>query len=183
MGPPGGAELITFAVPVGSRFAMRLLRGDSKAIAGTVYGTIVVLSLLTAGAAAYADDLWRLVVITGAGMIVLWAAHVYAQGLGESVEIGRRLGIGEIAAIGRRESSILLAAVLPEAAIALGAVGVLAGRTALWIAFGLGVAALTAQAVRYAYLERLGRTGTAIAIGLNLVFGLTFVALKALLAH
>jgi hypothetical protein len=162
---------------------MRLLHGHTETIAGTVYGTIVVLSLLTAGAAAYTDDLWRLVVITACGMTVLWAAHVYAHGLGESVKSGRRLRIGEVAVIARRESSILLAAVLPEAAIALGALGVVAGRTALWIAFGFGVAALTVQAFRYAYLERLSPGGTALAIGLNLVFGLTFVALKVLLAH
>jgi hypothetical protein len=161
----------------------RLLGGHTERIAGTVYGTIVFLAMLTAGAAAYADDLWRLAVITAAGMIVLWAAHVYAHALGESVKAGRRLRVGEVAVIARRESSILLAAVLPEAAIGLGAVGLVAGRAALWIAFGLGVAALTVQAFRYAYLEQLGRTGTALAVGLNLLFGLTFVALKALLAH
>ena len=162
---------------------MRLLRGHIERIAGTVYGTIVALSLLTAGAAAYADDLWRLVVITAAGMIVLWAAHVYAHALGESVECGRRLRTDEVAAIARRESSILLAAVLPEAAIGLGALGLIGGWLALWLAFGVGVAALIVQAVRYAYLERLSRAGTAVAVGLNLVFGLTFVALKAVLAH
>ena len=166
-----------------STLAMRLLRGRSEAIAGTVYGTIVVLSLLTAGATAYADDLWRLVVITAAGMIVLWAAHVYAHALGESVQRGRRLRADEVAAIARRESSILLAAVLPEAAIGLGALGLVAGRIALWFAVGAGVAALLIQAVRYAYLERLSAAGTAVAVGLNLLFGLTFVALKALLAH
>ncbi len=125
---------------------MRLLRGHIERIAGTVYGTIVALSLLTAGAAAYADDLWRLVVITAAGMIVLWAAHVYAHALGESVKCGRRLRTDEVAAIARRESSILLAAVLPEAAIGLGALGLIGGRLALWLAFGVGVAALIVQA-------------------------------------
>jgi hypothetical protein len=99
----------------------RLLRGHRETIAGTVDGTIVVLSLLTAGAAAYSDDLWRLVVITAAGMVVLWAAHVYAHGLGESVKSGRRLQGHEVAAIARRESSIVLASILPIAAIALGA--------------------------------------------------------------
>jgi hypothetical protein len=161
----------------------RLLRGHRETIAGTVYGTIVVLSLLTAGAAAYSDDLWRLVVITAAGMIVLWAAHVYAHGLGESVKIGRRLRGHEVAAIARRESSILLASILPIATIALGALGAVPGPTALWIAFALGVAALTVQAFRYAHLERLSPAGTALAIALNLVFGLIFVALKAFLAH
>ena len=177
MEPPGASSAS------GSGFATRLLNLHTETIAGTVYGTIVVLSLLTAGAAAYADDLWRLAVITAAAMIVLWAAHVYAHGLGESAEAGRRLRTHEIAGIARRESSILLAAVLPEAAIGLGALGLVAGPTALWLAVGAGVAALVAQAVRYAYLERLSWVGTALTVGLNLLFGLTFVALKVLLAH
>jgi len=37
--------------------------------------------------------------------------------------------------------------------------------------------------VRYAYLERLSRTRTILAVALNLAFGLAFVGLKALLVH
>lgn len=87
-----------------------------------------------------------------------------------------------MAAIARRESSILLA-ILPVASIALGALGLVSGRTALWIAFVPGVTALTAQAFRYAYLEQLSPAGAALAVAFNLVFGLIFVKLKAFLAH
>jgi hypothetical protein len=161
----------------------RLLHGHTETIAGTVYGTIVVLSMLTAGAASYEEDPWRLVAIMVSGTVVLWAAHVYSHGLGESVRARRRLAAGEVAAIARREGSILLAAVLPVAAVTLGAAGVLSESFALWLALGAGVAALTAQALRYAHLERLSRVGTATAVAVNLVFGLMFVALKALLVH
>ena len=161
----------------------RLLHGSTETIAGTVYGTIVVLSMLTAGAAGYEDDPWQLVAIVVSGTVVLWAAHVYAHGLGESVRARRRLDARELQLIAFREDSILLAAVLPVAAIALGAAGVFSERFALWLAVGLGVAALTVQALRYARLERLSGVGTATAIAVNLTFGLVFVALKALLAH
>jgi hypothetical protein len=161
----------------------RLLGGHRETIAGTVYGTIVVLSLLTGGAAAYKDDLWRLIAITGASTVVLWAAHVYSHGLGESVRAERRLSGLEITTIARRESSILLAAVLPECAVALGAVGLIRGAAALWIALGLGIATLTIQALRYAYLERLSRLGAMLAVALNLVFGAVFVVVKVVLAH
>ena len=161
----------------------RLLLGHSETIAGTVYGTIVVLALLSAGAVAYRDDLWRLVALTALSTTVLWAAHVYSHGLGESIKRGRRLTAAEIVAIGGRESAILLAAVLPLAAIALGALGVLRAETALWAALGLGIAALTVQALRYAYLEDLSRTGVLLTIALNLTFGLLFVGAKAWLAH
>jgi heme/copper-type cytochrome/quinol oxidase subunit 4 len=161
----------------------RLLHGHTETIAGTVYGTIVVLSMLTAGTASYEEDPWRLVAIMVTGTVVLWAAHVYSHGLGESVRARRRLAAHELATIARREGSILLAAVLPVAAVALGAAGVLSESFALWLAIGLGVAALTVQALRYAHLERLTRVGTATAVAVNLGFGLMFVALKALLVH
>jgi hypothetical protein len=161
----------------------RLLHGHTETIASTVYGTIVVLSMLTAGAVSYRDDPWRLVAVVVSGTVVLWAAHVYSHGLGESVRARRRLAAHEILVIAGRESAILLAAVLPVAAIVLGAAGLLPEGFALWLALGVGVAALAAQALRYARLERLSRLATAAALAVNLAFGLVFVLLKALVAH
>ena len=77
----------------------------------------------------------------------------------------------------------MLAAVLPVAAIVLGAVGLVANRTALWLAVGLGAAALAAQGLRYARLERLSPTGTITTVAINLALGLVIVVLKALVAH
>jgi hypothetical protein len=160
-----------------------LIHGHSETIAGTVYGTVVVLSMVTAGAADYANDPWRLVAIVASGVIVLWAAHVYSHGLGESSKANRRLDAPEVAQIARREASILLAGVLPTAAITLGALDVVSARFAVWLALGAGVAALAVQGVRYARLESLSPAGTALAVAVNLVFGLIFVGLKVLLAH
>jgi hypothetical protein len=64
-------------------------------------------------------------------------------------------------AIARSEGSILLAAVLPLAAVTLGAAGVFSERLALWLALALGVAALTFQALRYARLEHMSPIETA----------------------
>jgi len=161
----------------------RLLHGHVETIAGTVYGTIIVLSMLTAGAADYESDPWRLVVIVSSGTIVLWAAHVYAHGLGESVKRHSRLTGHQALGIAGQDAAILLAAVLPIAAITLGAMGALSPNLALWLALGLGVAALAVQAIRYARLESLSAAGAAAAIAVNLALGLVFVGLKALLAH
>lgn len=161
----------------------RLIAGTRQTIAGTVYGTIVVLSVVTAGAKAFEHDPWGLAVIAAITTVVFWVAHVYSQGLGESLNVGRRLTTSELAAIARRESSILLAAVLLVAMLVLGAFGVFAVRTALWLAVGVGIAALAVQGVRYARLERLGRIGTIVTVGVNLALGLVIVVLKALLAH
>jgi hypothetical protein len=117
----------------------KLVLGSRERIAGTVYGTIVALASLTAGASANEHDLWQLDAILGVSVLVLWVAHVYAHGLGESLDSGRRLTAAELGAIARREFSIPLAAVLPMTAVALGALNVFRDRTALWVALGAGV--------------------------------------------
>lgn len=160
-----------------------LIIGTRQTIAGTVYGAIVVLSVVTAGAKAFEHHPWQLAAIAAVTVVVFWVAHVYAHGLDESLTIGHRLTTSELAAIARRESSILLAAVVPVAMIVLGAVGAFAVDTALWLAVGVGVATLAVQGVRYARLERLSRAGTIITVAVNLALGLAIALLKALLAH
>ena len=137
----------------------RLLFGSADRIAGTVYGTIVTMATVTAGASAEQTDAWRLAVIVGATVFVLWIAHVYSHALGESLELERRLDRAELAAVARRELSIPEAALAPVAALVLAALGVLGEQTAVWLALGIGVATLAIQGGRYATLEQLGRSG------------------------
>jgi hypothetical protein len=85
--------------------------------------------------------------------------------------------------LAHREASIVRAAVLPAAALLLGAFGLLADRTAVWLALGLGTAVLAGQAFVYARIERLGKLATLASVCANLVLGLTVVALEASLAH
>lgn len=157
--------------------------GTRERIAGAVYGTIVVLAALAAGASAYQSDLWRLGAIVSASVLILWIAHAYAHALGESLELGRRLTHTELMTIAEREVAIPLASVLPLIAIALGALGLVRERTAIWLALAIGVATLAVQGIRYARLERLSRIGTLVSVALNLGLGLLIVALKVLLAH
>jgi hypothetical protein len=161
----------------------RFLLGDGVRISGTVYGTIVVMSVLAAGAKAYRHQLWHLVVFGAVTVLVLWLAHVYSHGLGESLRVGRRLTMAELASICRREYSIVAAAVLPLVAVALGAAGVLEPPTSVQVALWIGVLALGAQGVRYVKLERLSRAAAVATIGLNLAIGLGLVALEVFLAH
>ena len=161
----------------------RLVFGSRRSIAGTVYGTIVVLAALSAGGKAFEHDLWHLVAIVVTTVLVLWIAHVYAHGLGESLQLGRRLDAAELGAVAGRELAIPLAAVAPTTILALGAVGLFRGSTAVWLADGICVATLAVQGLRYAALERLGRLGTLTSVALNLALGLTIVALKVVVAH
>ena len=161
----------------------RLLLGSAGTIAGTVYGTIVVMAAVTAGGPAFEDRPWRLIIVVAATAVVFWFAHVYADGLGESIALGRRLDLAELGAIARRELSILLAAILPILALGLGAFGVVGHAAAVWLALGVATASLAAQGARYAQLEKLSPGGTALSIAVNLGLGLAIVVLKVALSH
>ena len=163
--------------------AKHAIFGSAGKIAGTVYGTIVVMATVTAGSTGEHTDAWRLAAIVTVTVLVLWIAHVYSHGLAESIERSRRLDRAEFSDVARRELAIPLAAVVPVATLVLGALGVIGEQTAVWFALGFGVATLGVQGARYATIEQLGRTGTLASIALNLFLGLVVVGLKALLAH
>jgi hypothetical protein len=163
--------------------AKQLVFGSPGGIAGTVYGTIVVMATLTAGSHGEQTDAWRLAAYVAVTVLVLWIAHVYAHGMAESLERRRRLDRAELVSVARRELSIPAAALAPVAALALAAVGILGVQTAVWLALGIGVVTLGVQGARYAAVEQLDRTGTVRAVALNVFLGVVIVGLKALLAH
>jgi hypothetical protein len=140
------------------------------------------MAALTAGAEG-SSGLWQLTAIVATSVLVIWVAHVYAHGLGESIQLGRRLDAAELAAIARRELAIPLAAVAPIAALVLGALGFVRDSRAIWLAVLIGLATLMLQGARYAGVEQLSRTGTLVSIGINTLLGLVIVALKAAVAH
>jgi hypothetical protein len=160
----------------------RLLVGGTSNIGGTVYGTVLALAALMAGAA---EDLrpQKLALVVATTATVIWVAHVYAEGLGESIERGHRVDRRELTGIARRELPILAAAALPTLVLLLGAVGLIKESTDIWLAFGAGLAALAAQGARYARAEGFGPAGTIAAIALNLALGGFVVVLKVLIAH
>jgi hypothetical protein len=162
----------------------RFLFGSAQGIAGSVYGTIVVMGAITAGAAAHGEpDPWRLATISASTVLVLWLAHVYSHALGETINAGRRLDRTELIDVMRRELPIPLAAVGPVFALTLGAAGVMRDTTAIWLAMGIGLATLGVQGLRYAGVEGFTRTGTVVAVAVNLSLGLVIVGLKAALTH
>jgi hypothetical protein len=163
--------------------AKHLLFGSAGSIAGTVYGTIVVMATVAAGSRGEDTDTGGLAVIAGVTVLVLWIAHVYSHTLAESLERRRRLDRAELGAVARRELAIPLAAVVPIAALVLGALGVLAEQTSVWVALGIGATALAVQGARYATAEQLGRSGSLAVIALNVFLGLAIVSLEVLLAH
>jgi hypothetical protein len=152
-------------------------------LGGFIYGTIVVLAVVVAGAKAYPHDAARIAAVAVVTSVALWLAHVYAHALGHSASIGEHLSFAELKRIGRREGSIVEAAVPPLGALVLGGLGVLSPRTSIWLAVGLGLAVLVAQGVVFARVERLGPAATLAVVGANLGLGLVLVALKLAVSH
>lgn len=165
------------------KFLAQLVVGDRETISGTVYGTIIILAVIAAEARGYEGHMWQLAGVAFMTALVLWLAHVYAHGLGESVKEGRRLNRAELGAIARREYAIVLAAIPPVCAILAGSTRLIDEHSAYRLATALGIAALAFQGVRYASLERLGLPGTLLAVGLNLLFGLGIVLAEVWVAH
>jgi hypothetical protein len=160
----------------------RALVRTHREIAGTVYGTIVAMGAMAAGSHTQTDAA-RLAAAVAGTVFVLWIAHVYSHAVGETIALGRRLDRAELADVARRELPIPLAAVGPIAVLLLGAVGVFRERTAVLIAFGLALALLFVQGLRYARVERFSRAATAVSVVVNVSLGLAIVALEAALSH
>jgi hypothetical protein len=158
--------------------ARRIVFALDEGIAGTVYGTIIVMAAVVAEAAA-GNEPRKLVVLVGATVFAVWLGFVYAHGLANSIDAGRRVTIIELGEIARRELSIPLAAVGPLGALALGASGLVRESAAIWLAISIGLVILVIEGARYARIEHLSPAGTLVAVSINLAVGLLIVALKA----
>jgi hypothetical protein len=152
-------------------------------LGGFIYGTIVTLSVVVAGAKAYPDGPGHVAALVAVTCIVFWIAHVYAHALGHSAAVGEHLSIAELGRIGRREGSIVEAAVPPVGALLLGGIGLLEPRTAVWLAVALGLVVLGAQGLVFARVERLGFVATLGVVAANLGLGVLLVGLKLLISH
>jgi hypothetical protein len=152
-------------------------------LAGFIYGTIVVLSVIVASAKAFPHGMGHIAGLVVVTALVLWLAHVYAHSLGHAVGHGEHLSLGEVRHIAWREASIIGAAVPPVAMLVLGELGLFEPRTAIWAALGVGLAVLGVQGLLFARLERLRPPATLAVIAVNVGLGISLIALKVLVAN
>jgi hypothetical protein len=157
------------------------IRGER--LAGVIYGTIVALSVVVAGAKAYPDGPGHVAALVAITSGVFWLAHVYSFSLAESVAHEEHLSFEEVRKIARREASLVGAAVPLVAVLLLGELGVFDAATAFWIALALGLIVLATQGVVFARIERLGPLATITVVTLNVGLGLLLVGLKILVSH
>jgi hypothetical protein len=175
------AENSAAAPSTDSSHFRRLATGER--LAGFVYGTILTLSVVVAGARAFPHDPAHVAELVAVTSLVFWLAHVYAHWLGESVAQGGHLSFAELRRVTSREWSLVEAAVPPVAALLLGAAGLLSERAAVWLAFGLGLAVLFVEGIVFARVERLRLLPGVLVVLANLGFGALLVALKLVLGH
>jgi hypothetical protein len=152
-------------------------------LGGFIYGTIVVLSVVVAGARAYPHDSAHIAGLVIATTVAFWLAHVYAHAVGHSVAQDQHLSAAELLHIARREASIMEAALPPVVALVLGAFGVISTQAAVWAAFVLGLVVLGAQGITVARIERLGPLGTLALVAGNVSLGVLLVGLKLVVSH
>jgi len=160
----------------------RLALGEGREVAATLYGTVIVMATLTD---AYATEKHpaKLAAIVLSTSLVIWVAHLHAEGLARSLAEERRLTWADTRHVARHELGILLAAAPPALALVLGAAGIVEETTAVWLALGLGVATLLAEGIRYARIERLGLVQALVPISVNVALGLVIVALQVAFDH
>jgi hypothetical protein len=162
----------------------RLGRAEmGERLSGFIYGTIIALAVLVAGAKAYPHAAGRIAALVAVTSVVFWLAHVYSHSLAHSVAKDEHLSLAELRHIARREASLIEAAVPLCAALLLGAFGLVSTKVAVWTAFGLGLAVLAVQGIVFARAERLGRLGTLSVVAANLGLGVLLVGLKLLVSH
>ena len=142
-----------------------------------------MLSVVIAGAKIYPDRPGHVAAFVAVATFVLWLAHVYAQGLAQSVTHDQHVSLVELGHVVRQEASILEAGVPSIIALLLGAAGVLSEDAAVWLAIGLGLAVLALEGFVFARLERLGWSSTALVVTLNVGLGVLLIWLKLLLGH
>jgi hypothetical protein len=154
-----------------------------RGVGGFVYGTIVVLSVVVAGAKAFPHGPGHVALLVAVTTVVFFLAHVYAHGLAFSIEHDVRLSLTELTSIARREAAIVGAGVLPEAALLLGALGLFSEQAATWLAMGLGLLVLAVAGIVFARVERLQPLSALAVILSNLALGIVLIALKVFVAH
>jgi hypothetical protein len=161
----------------------RVSRFRGERLGGFVYGTIVVLAVIVAGAKAYPDDPGHVAAMVAITTVVFWLAHVYSHGLARSVSADEHLTRAELSHIARHEAALLEAGVPPMVALLLGWVGILEPTTSFWTALGVGMAVLTLTGIAFGRAERLGPLATLAVVGVNLALGIVLVVMKVLVAH
>jgi hypothetical protein len=149
--------------------------------ARAIYGTILVMAVITA--LSHDDSVTSAQLIAGvlATTFVFWIAHVYAEVLGQRMErAGGRPTFANLAVAARGEWPLVEASLLPVLCLLVGVIGVVKTDTAVAIAIGVGVIELFGYGIAAGRRLQLSRGGIIVVGVVNGALGLLIVLLKVL---
>ena len=151
---------------------------DPEVTVGALNGILLVTAVIVASS-AHGGTIVSVTLIAAITVLVFWAAHVYASMLVLYAHKGHTVA-GAARHAAREELAMLQAVVLPLAVLVAGAVGILEGPTAVWLALWSGVVVLII--VPILALRRRGRPwAPCLLAGLGSgALGLVLIGLKAL---
>lgn len=116
-------------------------------------------------------------------MVVFWLAHVYAHALAWRLDSNEAFSHAGLRRVAATEWPLLHAAIVPCIALLAGGLGVIATRTAYWIAIGYGVVTLIWWGLVFARKECLSVLATSVVVLVNAWFGLCIVLLNEFVSH
>jgi hypothetical protein len=152
--------------------------------ARAIYGTILVMAVITALSHDGSVTSAQLIAGVLATTLVFWIAHVYAEVLGRRVagegESDDRPRWAHVVAAARGEWPLVEAALLPVLCLLVGVVGLVETGTAVAIAIGAGVVELFAYGIAAGRRLKLSLGGTVTVGVINGALGLVIVLLKVL---
>jgi hypothetical protein len=149
--------------------------------ARAIYGTILVMAVITA--LSHDDSVTSAQLVAGvlATTFVFWIAHVYAEVLGQRMETqGGRPTFANLAVAARGEWPLVEASLLPVLCLLVGVIGVVKTDTAVAIAIGVGVIELFGYGIAAGRRLQLSRGGIIVVGVVNGALGLLIVLLKVL---
>ena len=147
--------------------------------AGAIYGTIVAMAMIAAGAHGTGVD--RLLVVTVATLCVFWIAHVYATALEHHLRAARRLDWAAIKRAMAEEWPLVTGPLPCLVVLFLGALGIFEQQTTIRLALWIGVVQLVGWGVMFARRQQWGWL-TAVTAGIvNAICGVAIVVLEVLI--
>lgn len=147
-----------------------------------IYGLIIITSALVADRLHVDDSRDALLVVWGAGLVLLMA-HIYSAFVGEAGTKGRMLSHAERHLLIRDNLPVLWSLAIPTALISLAGLGVLELQVAIDISIVAAVAGLFAIGVIQS--RQSGATGvTQLVIGtIGIIVGVIVILLEVALGH
>jgi hypothetical protein len=157
--------------------------GKGARIAGAVYGTLLVTSVVAGLSVDEAIGPLQGLIAAVVTSVVFWIAHVYSDLVALRLELGMPISRAVATEVLGREWPMVQAVWPAALMLFLGSIGVLERDTAYWLAIAAGVVAMTLWGVTYARREGARWRGVLLSAAVNVGLGLVIVALKVLVSH